>query len=129
MSTQAIIDRLHKVQGKNGKYRAQCPAHGSKGLTLSVKECDDGSTLMYCFAGCTAEDVMGAIGLPMTEMFNDKPYVKPEYTKKDMNDWLYDELFYEIYKADVKKGIKPTAEETAKFKAISERKYRGARHG
>lgn len=126
MSTQAILDRLGKVRGGKGSYRAQCPSHGSSGLTLSIKECDDGTTLLKCFAGCSAEDVLAAVGLPVSEMFNDKPYDKPEYGKKEYERDLYDEMFYEIYKADVKKGIKPTQAETAKFKEIAARKFRRA---
>lgn len=126
MSTQAILDKLGKVRGSKGKYRAQCPSHGSTGLTLSITECDDGTTLLKCFAGCSAEDVLAAVGLPVSVMFNDSPYEKPSYTKKHYEQDLYDEFFYEIYKSDVKKGIKPTEAETAHFKDIAARKFRRA---
>ena len=126
MSTQAILDKLNKVKGSKGKYRAQCPSHGSSGLTLQISERDDGSTGIYCYAGCSAEDVLAAINMPVSAMFGDSEYVKPSYTKKHYEKDLYDEFFYEIYKADVKKGIKPTEAETAQFRQIAERKFRRA---
>lgn len=126
MSTQAILDRLGKVRGSNGKYRSQCPAHGSTGLTLGIKECDDGTTLLKCFAGCSAEDILAAIGLPVSEMFNDNPYDKPKYGKKEYERDLHDEMFYEIFKSDIKKGIKTTEAQKAQFRYIAERKFRRA---
>jgi len=51
---------------------ACCPAHEDRSPSLSIRENDDGRVLIYCFAGCGAGDVLDAIGLRMSDLF-DKP--------------------------------------------------------
>jgi len=67
---QEIIDRLHnpKYIG-SGRYMAKCPAHDDKEASLSVTTGDDDRVLMKCFAGCSTEDVVKAIGLEMKDLF------------------------------------------------------------
>jgi hypothetical protein len=36
---------------------------------LSVRETDDGRTLLNCFAGCEPQSVLGAVGLSMQDLF------------------------------------------------------------
>lgn len=50
----------------------KCPAHEDRGPSLSIREMDDGRVLIYCFAGCGAGDVLAAMGLRMSDLF-DKP--------------------------------------------------------
>ena len=45
--------------------RAPCPSHGSKGLTLSIAEGDNGGVVLKCFAGCDAASVAAALGFEM----------------------------------------------------------------
>lgn len=126
MSTQTILDKLNKVRGGKGQYRAQCPAHGSDGLTLSIKEAEDGSTLLHCFAGCTAFDVMDALGLSHSEMFPDTPYERTGPSKKEIQQKQYEEMFIEIYKSDVSRGVKPSDEDKATYRQLISKRYRGA---
>lgn len=66
MSAQDVLARLEKVRRTGpGKWIARCPAHDDKGPSLSIKEMPDGKTLLYCFAGCSAEEVADAGGFPM----------------------------------------------------------------
>jgi putative DNA primase/helicase len=46
----------------------RCPAHDDRTPSLSVKEGDD-RVLLYCHAGCSPEDVVGALGLEMRDLF------------------------------------------------------------
>jgi hypothetical protein len=70
VSAQALLDRLDGVrQYGAGRWRARCPAHGSKGGTLSVHEKSDGRVLVHCFAGCAVEEVVGAVGLAINDLF------------------------------------------------------------
>jgi len=68
-----LLERLDsvRVQG-DGSWRAKCPAHDSKRLSLSIAE-RDGKTLLYCFAGCGASDVVAALGLGLGDLFADAP--------------------------------------------------------
>jgi hypothetical protein len=66
-----ILERLNKVRPSgNNSWRACCPAHdGNNPSALTIREEPDGRILMHCFQGCSAVDVMGAIGLDVTELF------------------------------------------------------------
>jgi hypothetical protein len=64
-----LLDRLHGVkQTSPGKWIARCPAHEDGSPSLSIRE-GDGKLLVYCFAGCGAADVMGAVGLTLSDLF------------------------------------------------------------
>jgi hypothetical protein len=59
---------------KNGQgWLAHCPAHEDKVPSLSISEGQDGRALVKCFAGCTPESIVAALGLRMTDLFNDPP--------------------------------------------------------
>jgi hypothetical protein len=72
-AAQRVLDRLTRVrQSAPGRWMARCPAHEDGGPSLSIRETDDGRVLLHCFAGCANGDVLGAIGLRMSDLF-DKP--------------------------------------------------------
>lgn len=78
MSVEILLSRLEKVKGRNGNWTACCPAHEDKSPSLAVKE-QDGKVLLHCFAGCTAADIVGAVGMDMTELFPPSaPTYKPQ---------------------------------------------------
>jgi hypothetical protein len=82
MSVDIFLSKLEKVKRTSkGKWRACCPAHGSKGPTLLVSERDDGSVGIHCFAGCNVHEVVSAVGLELSDLFpprDDKHFVKGE---------------------------------------------------
>ena len=49
--------------------RAQCPAHGSRGLTLSLRQGDRGA-MLTCFAGCELDDLLAALDLTRRDLFD-----------------------------------------------------------
>ena len=53
--------------------RAQCPAHASHGLTLSLAETTEGEALLYCHAGCALADVLAAVGLQPADLYPARP--------------------------------------------------------
>ena len=67
MSLDNIINALDGAKERGGRYTAKCPAHNDKSPSLMVSERDDGSTSIYCFAGCAAVDVLAALGLSERE--------------------------------------------------------------
>lgn len=68
-----LIDRLSRVkQTAPGRWLACCPAHEDRSPSLSVRELDDGRILIYDFGGCAVEDVLVALGLSMSDLF-EKP--------------------------------------------------------
>jgi len=64
-----ILSRLEKVKGRNGAYTACCPAHSDKSPSLAIRELDDGRILLKCFADCSVQDILGAIGMDMNDLF------------------------------------------------------------
>lgn len=65
-----FVSRVEKVKAtRPGHWRARCPSHGSKGLTLSIAEGDDGTVLLHCFAGCDVAAIVGAVGLELSDLF------------------------------------------------------------
>jgi DNA primase len=68
-----VLSQLKGVR-KVGAHRfaARCPAHDDRRPSLSIAEGDGGRVLMYCHAGCDTGDIVKALGLDMTDLF-DKP--------------------------------------------------------
>ena len=80
MSTTAyerLIDALrdHGSDVKDnghGKAQAQCPAHDDNRSSLSIGPRKDGKgVVVYCHAGCTHQDVLGAIGWTTRDLFDE----------------------------------------------------------
>jgi hypothetical protein len=70
MPVDLVLDRLEGVRQRGDYYyQALCPAHEDRDPSLSVAEGEDGRALLKCFAGCDTEDVVAALGLEMTDLF------------------------------------------------------------
>lgn len=86
-----LLSRLQKVKRTaNNSWLACCPAHDDKTPSLTVSD-RDGRILIHCFAGCSTEDVIGAIGMDWEDIMPEKPiahHVKPERTKVYATDAL-----------------------------------------
>jgi hypothetical protein len=67
-----FLSRLQKVrQTSPGEWVACCPAHDDKTPSLAVKEADDTRILVYCYAGCSFEEVCDAAGVKPEDLFPD----------------------------------------------------------
>lgn len=64
-----LLNRLDKVKGSKGRWTACCPAHGDKSPSLAITLLDDGRILLKCFAGCSAFEVVAAVGMDMQDLF------------------------------------------------------------
>jgi hypothetical protein len=69
---------------RSGKdeYQCLCPAHNDKTASLSIKNLPDERILIHCFAGCAANDILGAVGLSFDDIVpkrlgDFKPVSKP----------------------------------------------------
>ena len=67
--TAAEMIKRFKAQGPSkGPWRAPCPVHKSRGLTLAIY--DDGDrTSVHCHAGCSSDDVLVAVGLTWKDCY------------------------------------------------------------
>lgn len=65
-----LLPRLDKVKpAKHGQWVACCPAHDDRTPSLRIKEASDGKLLLKCWAGCTAAEIVAAIGLELRDLF------------------------------------------------------------
>jgi hypothetical protein len=73
MAVEKILSQLAKLRKTgNDSWLACCPAHDDKSPSLTVRALDDGRILLHCFSGCGAVDVVGALGLEMTDLFPER---------------------------------------------------------
>jgi hypothetical protein len=84
--TAAEIARLLDARPcGRGKWRGPCPspAHLSNSPKLSIREGDDGRTLIHCFAGCRIQDVLEAAQLLMSDLFAGPPPTPEQRRRAD----------------------------------------------
>ena len=81
----AINRLLSRIDGVRetapDQYAARCPSHDDKSPSLSVRAVDD-RVLVHCFSGCDAEEIMAAVGLSLSDLF-DKPLERGPIRKRD----------------------------------------------
>ena len=130
---EQLLGRLERVKGRNGSWTARCPAHADKGPSLAIREADDGRILLHCFAGCPVENVVGAIGMDMTDLFppdekrrnypvEGKPRLKPAFYASDLIRILaFEALVVSICASDLRKGKALSDEDNERLKVAQQR--------
>lgn len=75
MSIDNLISRVKglKKGSATNTWMCKCPSHEDRLASLSLRLADDGRILVNCFGGCSTDDVLGAIGLTMEDLFDDGP--------------------------------------------------------
>ena len=69
-SADRPLNRLQGVrQTGPGRWLVRCPAHDDRRASLSVREIDDGTLLIHCFAECGTADIVAAVGLELSALF------------------------------------------------------------
>lgn len=69
----ALRKHGHEPQRAGDGWASRCPAHDDRNPSLSINTGDDGRALVNCHAGCTFDEVCGAIGLRRADLFPDDP--------------------------------------------------------
>lgn len=69
MQISDFLARLDGVKRHGDRYTAKCPAHDDHTPSLSIREGSDGRILLHCFAGCSVDQVVGAMGLKIVDLF------------------------------------------------------------
>jgi hypothetical protein len=87
-----VLDRLTRVKRtKPGNWKSACPCCESrKGQPLTISEGSDGRVLIHAFCGCSTEDVLGRLGLTITDLF-DRPlatHLAPSATRVPAGELL-----------------------------------------
>lgn len=65
-----VLPRLDGVK-RTGQDRfvARCPSHPDRHPSLAIRQLDDGTLLVHCFAGCDVAAVLGAVELETSDLF------------------------------------------------------------
>jgi hypothetical protein len=65
-----LLGHLEDVQSTGSDtYRARCPSHEGRSRSLSIKLVED-RLLVNCFSGCSAGEIVAAVGLKMSDLFD-----------------------------------------------------------
>jgi hypothetical protein len=90
-----ILPRLEKVKKTGrGNWLACCPSHDDKSPSMTLHEAPDGRVLVRCWAGCSFEEIVGAVGLGWEPWFPPKleqdhvPAVRRPYPAGDVLEAL-----------------------------------------
>jgi hypothetical protein len=87
VSADTLISRLDGVRStSSGRWLARCPAHDDRRPSLTVRELDDGRTLVHCFGGCAAADVLAAVQLDFEALFPER--LPEDRYKPERRPWL-----------------------------------------
>ena len=68
---ELVLSKLPSAKRSGKGWTAQCPAHDDHSPSLAINEGDDARALVKCFAGCTAESIVDAMGLTMRDLMPD----------------------------------------------------------
>ena len=79
LTTRDILDRLERVRRSGAGWTARCPSHEDKKNSLSIKE-EAGKVLLHCFAGCTFEQIMAAMGNTNGQPHSKSTDTRPKFT-------------------------------------------------
>ncbi|MBI5758810.1 MAG: DUF3987 domain-containing protein [Planctomycetales bacterium] len=74
--TTNLLGRLRQVAKVGDGWKACCPAHEDHNPSLSITEASD-RVLIRCFAGCSPQAVVEAVGMSMSDLFIDTRNAKP----------------------------------------------------
>ena len=72
MTAADFITRLPSARKSGGGWTAKCPAHEDRRASLSIREAANGNVLVKCFAGCTADEIVAALGLELGDLFPER---------------------------------------------------------
>jgi hypothetical protein len=66
---EMVLARLKGVRTSLHGWVACCPAHSDREPSLSIGLGDEGQVLLNCFAGCSLEQIVEAMGITIAELF------------------------------------------------------------
>ena len=79
MKTQELLSRLQKVKRtSSNSWVACCPAHEDRMPSMTIKETPE-TVLIHCFAGCSTDEVLGAVGMTFEDLYPDHhDHIRPQ---------------------------------------------------
>lgn len=92
MTLDALLARLDRPRKTAKGWSARCPSHQDCSPSLSVHEGERG-LLVHCFSGCTLDEICGALGLNVRDLFyaesaGRRPHAPRRPTKREVTEHL-----------------------------------------
>ena len=107
MKLAALLSTLRNVRKVRDGSSALCPSHDDRENSLHVAESETGSILLHCFAGCTPEAIVQALGIEMRDLFPEK---ETSRSGKSHQAKRNEKIPAETVRANLeKKGFRPVA--------------------
>jgi hypothetical protein len=72
VTVEEFAHHLRAAKQNGNGWIAKCPAHDDRAPSLSVREGDDGRVLVHCHAGCSVEEIVEAMGVSVSDLFEDE---------------------------------------------------------
>jgi hypothetical protein len=66
---ELVCGKLDGLRRSANEGTSKCPSHEDRSASLSIRAGADGRVLLHCFAGCSAADVVEALGLQLADLF------------------------------------------------------------
>jgi hypothetical protein len=129
-----ILSRLDKVKrtGANN-WMACCPAHDDRSPSLTITSSDEGKVAVKCFAECSFESIVEAVGLGYEAWFPPKPIeldrspaIRRPFPAGDVLESLaFESTVVAVAACNLANGIELTAEDKERLLVAYERIQRG----
>ena len=111
LSAERIANALDKPRRIGAdRYLACCPAHDDNSPSFSITQKAD-RVLFYCFTGCSQDEVIDALRSRGLWPEKGRAPGKRGFTTDQIE---YMEIWLAVYRDNIAKDHKPTAEETSK---------------
>lgn len=131
MSVEILLSCLDGVQRSgDGRWRATCPAHPSKHKSRSLAVRDaDGRVLMHCFAGCSVDAIVGALGMNLSDLFDRvdddqhrKPRERRPFSARDALACVaHESIYVAVVAGDLARGEMLSESDRARLALAAER--------
>ena len=135
MSVETLLQRLTKVKGGRGRWTACCPSHEDRSPSLAIRETEDGRILLKCFGGCSVQEIVGAIGMDVGELFpkthdtHHMPKVKNAFYATDLLRVIeFESVLVSVAASNLANGVKLTDNDRSRLRQAQERIIEAARH-
>ena len=129
-----LLNRLEKVKGSKGRWTACCPAHEDRSPSLAITRLDDGRILLKCFGGCSAYEIVAAVGMDIGDLFpkenklgysidnqRQKPERRPFYATDLLKIIHFEALLTSLAAFDLSEGRRVSDTDRKRLKTAFER--------
>lgn len=95
MHIDQFVSHFKKPHRTPRGWQVLCPAHDDDNASLSIGTGSDNKIIIKCHAGCTTDEILSAIGLTISDLFQDEKKPSKIYTGTERKETEY--KYYDEY--------------------------------